>query len=201
MSTFRRHETTMDVTEEEDDNKDEGMGRVVVAQLRVCSENGDRSAASTSQQKQWRGCIRRRVVYSLQCVKLEDMSSAKRPSPWQTEALRVCSSTSWDVTQAWTWRSGLSMSPLVLSKIHQTLWPCSTKMFLKPLRDRTPSYSLIYVTHTHQYLHTTIYVTSTHQYLSLEHTNIERVDCRLTVPHTCQSLPTINQLLISTVYW
>ena len=34
----------------------------------------------------------------------------------------------------------------------------------------------------------------------LEHTNIERVDCRLTVPHTCQSLPTINQLLISTVY-
>ena len=60
--------------------------------------------------------------------------------------------------------------------------------------------ALIYVTRTHQYLHTTIYVTSTHQYLSLEHTNIERVDCRLTVPHTCQSLPTINQLLISTVY-
>ena len=58
----------------------------------------------------------------------------------------------------------------------------------------------IYVTRTHQYLHTTIYVTSTHQYLSLEHTNIARVDCRLTVPHTCQSLPTINQLLISTVY-
>ena len=37
-------------------------------------------------------------------------------------------------------------------------------------------------------------------YLSLEHTNIYSVDCRLTVPHTCQSLPTINQLLISTVY-
>jgi hypothetical protein len=58
----------------------------------------------------------------------------------------------------------------------------------------------IYVTRTHEYLHTTIYVTNKHQYLSLEHTNIERVDCRLTVPHTCQILPTINQLLISTVY-
>jgi hypothetical protein len=42
--------------------------------------------------------------------------------------------------------------------------------------------------------HTVIFVTGTHQYLSLEHTNIYNVACRLTVPHTCQSLPTINQL-------
>ncbi len=32
--------------------------------------------------------------------------------------------------------------------------------------------------------HGNIYVTGTHQYLSLEHTNIQRVVCRLTVPHT-----------------
>ena len=48
------------------------------------------------------------------------------------------------------------------------------------------------------YWHTAIYVTDTHQYLSLEHTNIYSASCRLTVPHTWQSLPTINQLLIST---
>ena len=40
--------------------------------------------------------------------------------------------TSWGFTQSSTWRSWLSISPLVLSKIHQTLWPCSTKMFLRP---------------------------------------------------------------------
>ncbi len=47
-------------------------------------------------------------------------------------------------------------------------------------------------------MHTSIYVTDTHQYLSLEHTNIYSAACRLTVPHTWQSLPTINQLLIRT---
>jgi hypothetical protein len=34
------------------------------------------------------------------------------------------------------------------------------------------------------YWHTAIYVTDTHQYLSLEHTNIYSVACRLRVPHT-----------------
>jgi hypothetical protein len=64
----------------------------------------------------------------------------------------------------------------------------------------TISITTIYVTRTHQYLHTTVYVINTHQYLSLEHTNIERVDCRLTVPHTCQNLPTINHRLLISSY-
>jgi hypothetical protein len=50
--------------------------------------------------------------------------------------------TSWGFTQDSTWRSGLSISPLALmSKIHETFWPCSTtwstKMFLSLFR-RTP---------------------------------------------------------------
>ena len=51
-NTFRRHATTMDVTmlKKRTTTRTRSMGRV--AQLRACSENGDRSAASTSQQKQ-----------------------------------------------------------------------------------------------------------------------------------------------------
>ena len=47
-----RHKTTMDVTmlKKRTTTRTRSMGRV--AQLRVCSENGDRSSASTSQQKQ-----------------------------------------------------------------------------------------------------------------------------------------------------
>ena len=80
-----RDDTDVTMLKKRTTTRTRSMGRV--AQLRACSENGDRSAASTSQQKQSRGCIRRRVVYSLQCVKLEDMSSAKRPSPCQTVTL------------------------------------------------------------------------------------------------------------------
>jgi hypothetical protein len=36
--------------------------------------------------------------------------------------------------------------------------------------------------------------------LTQEDINMKSVACRLTVPHTLQSLSTINQLLISTVY-
>jgi hypothetical protein len=77
-TTFRRHKTTMEVTmlKKTTTTRTRNMGRVT--QLRVCSENGDRNATSTSKQKKWRGYTRTRVVYLLQCVKLEDMSSSQK---------------------------------------------------------------------------------------------------------------------------
>ena len=53
LTTFRRHETTMEVTKLQKTRTTRmtrSLGRV--AQLRACSENGNWSAASTSQQKQ-----------------------------------------------------------------------------------------------------------------------------------------------------
>ena len=53
LTTFRRHETTMEVTMLKNSRRTRmtrSMGRVT--QFRVCIQNGDRSAACTSQQKQ-----------------------------------------------------------------------------------------------------------------------------------------------------
>ena len=67
LTTFRRNGTTMEVTilkKTRTTRMTRIMGRVTVSDVlyTVYSENGDRITVSTSQHKQWRGYIRRRVV-------------------------------------------------------------------------------------------------------------------------------------------
>jgi hypothetical protein len=115
--------------------------------------------------------------------------------------------------------------PLMWCKQHQQEFPRLTRMTRQyldvpassssPERLKRARGSPQSPRHTHNILehgnicnwHTAIYVTGAHQYLSLEHTNIYSFACRLTVPHTWQSLLTINIItsidklfLISTQY-